>query len=369
MKPQKKKILLITGSMNQTTQMHAISKHLEDFDCWFSHIFSDSSLINFIIRRTSLLYGTIFSEHKKNEAETYCNTNDLQIDYRALKHDYDLILCCTDLILPKRILNNRTLWVQEGMIDRFTVKSKIVKYLKLPAWACGDTSLNGAQNKCDIYCVASQGYKDYISRMGTNADKIIVTGIPNFDHADSYLENSFPFKGFVMVATSDIRETFRFENRIAFIQKAVRIANGRRLLFKLHPNELYSRAVIEIRKHTPANTLIFQDGNTGEMIANCHELITQYSSIVYIGMQLGKKVHSFFDLNDLHALMPIQNNGTSAQAIANVCHNYLNLNMLSSETFASERVARISFLNRITANMVMTFIFKLQPLLLLIYGN
>ncbi|MDN3584580.1 hypothetical protein [Mucilaginibacter flavus] len=369
MKPQKKKILLITGSMNQTTQMHAISKYLKEFDCWFSPIFSDSSFINLIIRKTSLLSGTILSIQRQNEAESYCTANGLQMDYRAMKNDYDLILCCTDLILPKRVLNTRTLWVQEGMIDRFTIKSKIVQYLKLPAWACGDTSLNGAQDKCDIYCVASQGYKDYLSSMGTAADKIIVTGIPNFDHADTFLHNSFPHHDYVMVATSDIRETFRFENRIAFIQKAVQIANGRRLLFKLHPNELFSRAVIEIRNHTPADTLILQEGNTGEMIANCQELITQYSSIVFIGMQLGKKVHSFFDLNDLRALMPMQNYGASAQAIANVCHNYLKLNTLSSDTFTSQREARISFLNRITANMIMTFIFKLQPLLLLIYRN
>jgi hypothetical protein len=30
-------------------------------------------------------------------------------------------------------------------------------------------------------------------------------------------------------------------------------------------------------------------GNTNEMIANCSELITQYSTVVYVGMVFGKK--------------------------------------------------------------------------------
>ncbi|WP_198175186.1 hypothetical protein [Spirosoma telluris] len=90
-----------------------------------------------------------------------------------------------------------------------------------------------------------------------------------------------------MVATSDIRETFRIDDRPAFIRKAVEQAKGRQLLFKLHPNEILERAEAEIRQHAPADTLVFQQGNTNEMIANCSELITQYSTVVYVGMALG----------------------------------------------------------------------------------
>ena len=59
------------------------------------------------------------------------------------------------------------------------------------------------------------------------------------------------------------------------------------------------------------------------MIANCDEFITQYSSSVYVGMALGKKVHSYFDEAELKAQMPIQNNGKSAQNIAQVCRDFL----------------------------------------------
>jgi hypothetical protein len=52
-------------------------------------------------------------------------------------------------------------------------------------------------------------------------------------------------------------------------------------------------------------------------------LITQYSSVVYIGLALGKEVHSYFDLEMLRLLAPIQNGGTSGQNIAQVCREIL----------------------------------------------
>ena len=121
-----------------------------------------------------------------------------------------------------------------------------------------------------------------------------------------------------------MRETYRFENRSAFIKSAVKIADGRPLLFKLHPNENADRAEKEIRKHAPANTMIFKSGNTNHMIANCCELITQYSTVVYTGIALGKKVHSWFDVDELKRLAPVQNGGISASKIAIVCRAYIN---------------------------------------------
>lgn len=95
------------------------------------------------------------------------------------------------------------------------------------------------------------------------------------------------------------------------------------MLFKLHPNEKKERAIKEIRKYAPADALIFQEGNTHHMIANCSELITQYSTVVYTGIALGKKVHSWFDLDTLKRQVPIQNQGTSALNIAQVCRDFL----------------------------------------------
>jgi hypothetical protein len=59
------------------------------------------------------------------------------------------------------------------------------------------------------------------------------------------------------------------------------------------------------------------------MIANCAVLVTRYSSVVYVGLALGKEVHADIDVVTLRRLMPIQNGGTSARRIAAVCRRFL----------------------------------------------
>ena len=245
------------------------------------------------------------------------------------------------MLLPANIRATKTVWVQEGMVDEHTLLSKIVKALKLPRYLSVGTSLNGSSNLCDVYCAASEGYKSFFTQMGTDARKLFVTGIPNFDNVAQFRHNDFPHRGYVMVATSDIRETFRTENRIGFIKKCVDIAAGRPLLVKFHPNEVWDRSEAEVRENTPDGTMIYQAGNTNEMIANCDELITQYSTVVYVGIALGKKVHSYFDLDTLYRQAPVQNGGTSARNIANVCRAFLAFTGQNEQFVASYRYAPV----------------------------
>ncbi len=319
-----KKILFITGSINQTSQMHQIAQELPEFDCWFSQLFTDSPTLNTFIRYTSLLNSTILSGRFKANSEAYLAHHGLQLDYGAKLNRYDLVVYCTDIMIPKRMRPIKTIWVQEGMTDKHTLVSRIVKKLKLPAYLSGNTSLNGSSNLCDIYCAASAGYKMQFKASGTGANKIVITGMPNYDNVEQYLVNDFPHSNYVMIATTDMRETYRYENRPKFIKQAVKIAAGRPMLFKLHPNENFERAEREIRKNAPAGTLIYKDGNTNQMIANCCELVTQYSTVVYTGICLGKKVHSWFNVDELKKLAPLQNGGTSAKNIAAICRNYVN---------------------------------------------
>ncbi len=304
--------------------MHQISKHLDDYDCWFSQLFPDTSFLQAVIKNTSLANGTVLTGQFKERSESYLQEHHLQVDYGGNLNNYDLVVNCTDMIVAEKFRKTKTVWVQEGMIDKRTALTGFVKAVGLPPYFTGNTSLNGSTNVCDIYCAASEGYKNHFIKHGTDADKLIVTGIPNYDNHEPLLYNDFPFRNYVMVATSDMRETYKFENRPAFIKSAVKIAAGRQMLFKLHPNENVARAKSEIRKYAPANTLIFHTGNTGHMIANCCELITQYSTVVYTGIALGKKVNSWFDVEELKRLAPVQNGGTSAKKIAQVCSSYLN---------------------------------------------
>lgn len=304
--------------------MHQISRHLPDFECWFSQIYPDSAAMRAFLKYTPFADGTVVAESFRVRSEHYLEQFGALIDYKAEKNHYDLVVQCSDMIVDKKFRKGKTIWVQEGMIDKPTFLTGLVKAFGLPAYVTCNTSLNGSTNICDIYCAASDGYKDYLANYGTDGAKIVVTGIPNYDNQLEFLNNDFPLRDYVMVATSDMRETLRYENRPAFIRKAAKIANGRQLLFKLHPNEKVARAEAEIKKHAPAGTLVFSSGNTSHMIANCSELITQYSTVVYTGIVLGKKVHSYFDLEQLKKLAPVQNGGTSAKNIAEVCRAYAN---------------------------------------------
>jgi hypothetical protein len=320
----KPKILYIIGSLNQTVQMHKISMELPDCEHYFSQFFGNHPLIRWA-SQTRFMDGTILGRKRKKIADDYLAAHGLKNDYRALQYGntYDLVVVCNDLIMPKVARQTKSIWVQEGMIDRATWGTYLVKALGLPRYLALGTSLNGASNLCDIYCTASEGYRHYLAKMGTQFEKTIATGIPNFDNAEAFRQNDFPYYNFVLVCTSDIRETFDYENRPRFIRKCAQIAAGRPMIFKLHPNEKYDRAKREIEKYAPKGTMIFQEGDTNAMIANCDVLITQWSSVAFIGLALGKEVHSFFDVAELKKLIPIQNGGKSAQIIARLCRAYL----------------------------------------------
>jgi len=148
-----------------------------------------------------------------------------------------------------------------------------------------------------------------------------VTGIPNFDDCRRYLDNDFPYHGYVLVCSSDARETLKGDDRSAFLRRCLEIARGRRLIVKLHPNEDFRRARREIHEVAPA-ALVFDSGSAEEMIANCEVLVTQYSSTVFVGLALGKECHSYFDLDALRRLMPVQN-ASAARNIATVCREVL----------------------------------------------
>jgi len=125
----------------------------------------------------------------------------------------------------------------------------------------------------------------------------------------------------VLACTSALRELFQREDREAFIRRAVDIAGGRQLIFKLHPSENVKRATREIRLHAP-EAMVFAAGSAEEMIANCDVLITRFSSTAFVGLALGKETYSDFSMDEMRRLMPVQN-GSAALNIANVCRRLL----------------------------------------------
>ncbi len=314
-----KKILFICGSLNQTTIMHQIARNLADYHCWFTPYYGDGIIR--ILTERGMLGFTVLGGRFKHQTDSYLLEHQVNIDYRGRMNNYDLVVTCQDLIIQKNIRHKKIVLVQEGMTDPENIMYHLVRKLKLPRYLAS-TATTGLSHAYEKFCVASEGYREHFLRKGVKPEKLAVTGIPNFDHAQQYLKNDFPFSNHVLVATSDTRETFKWDNRKKFIRRVLSIADGRQLIFKLHPNENAGRSAREIEKIVP-HAMIFHEGDINPMIANCDVLVCQYSSAAYIGLALGKEVYSYFDIDMLKKLLPVQNGGTSAQNIAGICRSYL----------------------------------------------
>src|SRR5215813_250051 len=305
--------LFICGSINQTTQMHKVAQQLAECDCFFTTYYDDGYPET--LKKMRLTEATPLGYKLSARTLAYFQRHDLAIDQAGLNGPYDLVVTCSDLLVPGNIRRYPIVLVQEGMTDPEGIFFRFwQKHRWFPRWLAG-TAVSGLSDQYTKFCVASEGYKRHFVSKGANPDKIVVTGIPNFDNCRRFLDNTFPLRDFVLVCTSDIRETFGREDRRALIRKAVRIANGRKLIFKLHPNERSGRATREIKRHAPGAE-ISVTGPTEQMIANCAVLITRFSSTAYVGLALGKEVYSDFDIESLRDKLPIQNNGSAAEAIA-----------------------------------------------------
>lgn len=315
----RKKILFVCGSMNQTTTMHKISLCLRDHDLWFTPCYTDGFLR--VLERNRMIEWTVAGLGFQERAVEYCKMNELQVDVGGARNDYDLVITCSDLVVPKNIRYKRIVLVQEGMTDPENLAFYLVKYLGLPRYIAS-TSTFGMSDAYVRFCVASSGYRDLFIRKGARAEKMTVTGIPNFDNCKEFLQLPFEHRDYVLVATSDSRETFKLENRKKFIEHALRIADGRKVIFKLHPNENVERARREIDRWAP-NALLYYNCDVNRMIAHCDTLVTRFSTVVYVGIALNKTVFSDFDINMLRDCCPEQNGGHSAERIATVCEEVL----------------------------------------------
>ncbi|MCX6179119.1 MAG: hypothetical protein NT163_07125 [Chlorobiales bacterium] len=315
----KKMILFICGSMNQTTQMHQISGWLTDYDQYFSPFFSDGLLG--AASDVGLLEFTIMGRKRSERTIEYLRSHGLKLDIGGFAHAYDLVVTCTDLIVPKHIRQKKLVLVQEGMTEPETVLYHLARNFQwIPRWIAG-TSTTGLSDAYEKFCVASEGYRKLFISKGVNPEKIEVTSIPNFDNCEQYLQNDFKFKDYVLVCTSDNRETFIYENRVKNIRKYLELAEGSQLIFKLHPNENFERAIREIELYAP-ESIVFSEGKTEEMIANCRMLIAQFSSTIFVASALNKVVHCGLHPDVLKSLTPLQNK-SAATKIANVCRQVI----------------------------------------------
>lgn len=311
----RRRILFIGGSLNQTTMLQRVARDLAEHECAFTPYYADG-----LVRRAAeagWLDFTILGGQARRRTLAYLAERDLPCDERGRRGPYDLVVTASDLIVPDNVRGGALVLVQEGMTDPEDWRYVCVRRLGLPRYLA-NTSMTGLSHAYRRFCVASEGYRDLFERKGVRPETLVVTGLPNFDDAAAALDNDFELRGYVLAATSCLRETFKPEDRRGFIRRALRVADGRPLVFKLHPNERVERARREIERDAP-HARVFAEGNTDHMIANSVALVTRYSSVVYVALALGKEVHCDIDLARLRRLMPAQNGGTSAHHIADVC--------------------------------------------------
>jgi len=316
------RILFVGGTINHTTQVQQIAAALPECEPAFTWYYCDGLLE--VLRRLGWLESTALGNKLRTRCLAYLKAQRLPVDLGGLNGPYDLCVTCSDLAIPRNVRGGAVVLVQEGMTDPEDVIFRIIKALRLPPWLAATSSTTGLSHAYDRFCLSSDGYRRLFIRKGVPGEKIVVTGIPNFDDCKRFHDNAFPHRGYVLVCSSDIRETARWEDRPRFIRQVIATAARRPIIWKLHPNENAVRARAELARHAPG-ALVLDSGNTEEMIANCAVLVTQFSSTAYVGLALGKEVHSYFDVEELARLCPIQNSSTSAQRIAEVCRELLGL--------------------------------------------
>src|SRR4030042_2806742 len=156
----RKRIFFICGSMNQTTQMHQISKHLPEYEHAFSPYYCDG--LHEIFRRRGLMEFTIIGDKLASRCRMYLENHNLPIDYQGKNRPSDLVVTCSDVYLQKNIRDNRIVLVQEGITDPESMMFHLVKRLRfLPLWWAG-TSTPGLSDAYRAFCVAGEGHRTFL---------------------------------------------------------------------------------------------------------------------------------------------------------------------------------------------------------------
>jgi hypothetical protein len=125
-------ILYICGSINQTEQLHAVSKAVgSHVVARFSPYFGDAHVG--LARRLGFLEATIAGNKRRGWCLDYLRDHGLEIDEDGRRDDYDLVVTCSDLILPRIARTKPLVAVQEGIFDPDTWTVGALATRALPA--------------------------------------------------------------------------------------------------------------------------------------------------------------------------------------------------------------------------------------------
>ncbi|MEZ4370300.1 MAG: hypothetical protein R3B07_05715 [Polyangiaceae bacterium] len=318
--PARGRILFICGSVNQTTQLLQVARELPEYEHRFSPYYGPSYVS--WLRELGLIEFSIGGKRLRERALHCMVAHAAPVDVDGRAGGYDLVVSCCDLVVPPNVRNAPMVLVQEGILDPPTKVLQLIQRFpqQVPRWLAG-TAATGLSGAFDRFCVASRGYLEHFADLGVPRQRLALTGIPNFDDCESYARYAFPHRNYVLVCTSDGRETFKRDDRAALIRRALGIAGSRKLIFKLHPNEDAVRAQSEIHALAP-RALVYRSGFAEGMVARADALVTEWSTLALVGVALGKPVYSNYSSEELRALCPLQNR-CAAALIADQCREVL----------------------------------------------
>lgn len=316
----RKKVLHLSSTNTFTAQVQRICNELPDCDHYVI-----VSRGGFRSRKSPFALNTwssfrrIYPERKSSF--TCHHVSGLQT-YKRLFADadpvFDLLIVYGNAKLPRKLTEIPRVFIQDALAEPVSTdspKRTPVTHGHLPF---PHSSSSGFEDHFELYFVASEGDAQLLESAGIPANRIRVSGVPAFDHLAAFVNRKFRTTPYVLVCTSAIREKGGREDRMAFLEGCRRVACDQKLIFQLHPLEKHRRAVAEIEKVFGKNSEIYLHGSTGELVANCQELISHGAPGLYFALALGKKVHTSVSSVALQRYVPIQNGGNAALLIADI---------------------------------------------------
>ncbi|MGH8554457.1 MAG: hypothetical protein ACREUD_02645, partial [Gammaproteobacteria bacterium] len=105
--------------------VHQVARQLPQFEAYFTPYYGDGFIKR--VWRTGLLDFTVMGGKFLQLTLKYLETHRLALDLEGRNGPYDLVVTCSDLIVPRNILGPKLVLVQEGMTDPETLAFHLVK--------------------------------------------------------------------------------------------------------------------------------------------------------------------------------------------------------------------------------------------------
>ena len=246
----------------------------------------------------------------------YLKAQGLPFDRRGGGGGYELVVMGTDLMVPAQPAR-RAVRARPGRDDgsRGLAVPARPGAPELPRYLA-NTSMTGLSHAYAAFCVASAGYRElFIAAKGRQRpSESVVTGIPNFDDVAGFLHNDFPHRGYVLAATSCLRETLKAEDRAGFIRRCLDLARGRGAPLQAAPERGPGARAARDRARSPGpSSSPTGTPRTWSPTRTCWSRGTPRSSHRARPGQGGPCGHR---PRDAARLLPVQNGGSSARRIA-----------------------------------------------------